>query len=141
MAQHILVPVDGSTRSSEGLEYAIEQFPDAAFTLLHVVSGGGGDLGALSGTSGNLPDAESDDEAGRTVLNEAAAVASEMRADADTKLMRGRADRAIVRHVEQGDYDLVVLGNHGRDGVARVLLGSVAEKVVRRSPIPVLVVR
>lgn len=47
----------------------------------------------------------------------------------------------IVNEATDGDCDLTVLGSHGREGVARVILGGVAEKVVRRSPIPVLVVR
>ena len=42
---------------------------------------------------------------------------------------------------EEGDYDLVVMGTHGRTGFSRVLAGSVAENVVRHSPIPVLTVR
>lgn len=48
---------------------------------------------------------------------------------------------AIVEHAAQGGYDLLVLGTHGRSGLAHALLGSVAEKVVRRAPCPVLTVR
>jgi nucleotide-binding universal stress UspA family protein len=141
MGQQILVPVDESKRSKEALEYALERFPDAEFTALHVVTSGSGDLGALSGTSGEIPDQELDDEMGQAVLEAAEAVASKHGVELRTGRIRGRPDRAIVRYIEQNDFDLVVLGSHGRDGVARVLLGSVAEKVVRRSPIPVLVVR
>lgn len=49
-------------------------------------------------------------------------------------------DEIVERAAESG-YDLLVLGAHGRSGIARLLLGSVAEKVIRRSPCPVLVVR
>lgn len=141
MGQRILVPVDDSDRSNEGLEFALEQFPDAEFTVLHVVASGTGDLGALSGTSGEVPDEELAEERAATVLEEAEAIASEHGVEVRTDQIRGRPDRAIVRYIEQNEHELVVLGSHGRDGVARVLLGSVAEKVVRRSPIPVLVVR
>ena len=141
MGQRILVPVEGSERSMEGLRYALEHFPDGEFTFLHAVSTGGGDLGALSGTGGGLPDQDIDEEAAESVFQTAQEVASEYDIELDTERIRGRPDRAIVKYVEDNDYDLVVLGSHGRDGVARVLLGSVAEKVVRRSPIPVLVVR
>ncbi len=48
---------------------------------------------------------------------------------------------AIVEHATQGGYDLLVLGTHGRTGFAHALLGSVAEKVVRHAPCPVLTVR
>ncbi|WP_324760677.1 universal stress protein [Haloarcula sp. GH36] len=173
MGQRILVPVDDSERAKEGLRYALENFPDAEFTALHVVSSGTGDLGAFSGPSGETqeeadegdtdtdtgsasapgdlgafpgpggepPDQTDEDDAGDPALGMAREIASEHGAEIKTDRMRGRPDRAIVKYLEENEYDLVVLGSHGRDGVARVLLGSVAEKVVRRSPIPVLVVR
>jgi nucleotide-binding universal stress UspA family protein len=174
MGQRILVPVDSSKRAREGLDYALEQFPDAAVTVLHVRSTGSGDIAAVgpgpspfdtggddSGTDdtgeprpeGDLASAgpadasaastESADpgDAGRKLLDRVADYAADRGVEVETELMRGRPDRAIVKRAEDGEFDLVVLGSHGRDGVARVLLGSVAEKVVRRSPVPVLVVR
>jgi universal stress protein A len=48
---------------------------------------------------------------------------------------------AIVERAASGGYDLLVLSTHGRTGLSHVLLGSVAEKVVRRAPCPVLTVR
>lgn len=45
----------------------------------------------------------------------------------------------IVDEARSGGYDLVVIGTHGRTGVARLMLGSVAERVIRGAPIPVLV--
>lgn len=99
--QQILVPVDDSNRSKNGLRYALEHFPDAEFTAVHVVSSGTGDLGALAGTSGEVPDQELGEQEATAILEAAEEVASE----------------------------------HG------VELGSVAENVVRRSPVPVLVVR
>lgn len=47
----------------------------------------------------------------------------------------------IIERATQGNYDLLVLGTHGRTGLAHAVLGSVAEKVVRRAPCPVLTVR
>jgi universal stress protein A len=47
----------------------------------------------------------------------------------------------ILEHAASGGYDLLVLGTHGRSGLSHVFLGSVAEKVVRRAPCPVLTVR
>ncbi len=48
---------------------------------------------------------------------------------------------AIVERAASGGYDLLVIGTHGRSGLSHLLLGSVAEKVVRRAPCPVLTVR
>jgi universal stress protein A len=47
----------------------------------------------------------------------------------------------IVRYAQETNIDLIVLGTHGRGGLAHMLLGSVAEKVVRKAPCPVLTVR
>jgi nucleotide-binding universal stress UspA family protein len=170
MGQHILVPVDSSERAKQGFEYALEQFPDADVTVVHVFSSGSGDIGSIGPESstrdsdageatpdtpgGDLssfgsvipPDAPdpaemSDEQNAQALLDGFAAFAADRGAEVDTKLLRGRPDRAIVNYAEEAGLDLIVLGSHGRDGVARILLGSVAEKVVRRSPIPVLVVR
>jgi nucleotide-binding universal stress UspA family protein len=55
-----------------------------------------------------------------------------------TLLMPGVASQAILEQIDEHKFDLVVIGTHGRHGVKRLLLGSVAEKVVRTSPVPVL---
>ena len=56
-------------------------------------------------------------------------------------LREGIAAETIVQQVPLGSYDLVVMGTHGHTGMQRVILGSVAERVLRHSPVPVLVVR
>jgi nucleotide-binding universal stress UspA family protein len=53
----------------------------------------------------------------------------------------GDAADEILRLAESGDYDVIVMGTHGRTGIRRMMLGSVAEKVLRRAPIPVLTIR
>jgi nucleotide-binding universal stress UspA family protein len=60
--------------------------------------------------------------------------------DVVTAIVNGRPAREIVDYTAQHDIDLVVMGTHGRTGVSRALLGSVAEAVVRRAPCPVLTV-
>lgn len=56
-------------------------------------------------------------------------------------LVRGRAAAAIVRLAEEERLDLLVVASHGHGGLRRLVLGSVAEEVVRAAPCPVLVVR
>jgi nucleotide-binding universal stress UspA family protein len=56
------------------------------------------------------------------------------------ELILGEPAEAIVERARTGGYDLIVMGTHGRKGMQRLLLGSVAEKVVRRSACPVLTV-
>jgi universal stress protein A len=53
----------------------------------------------------------------------------------------GEPAAAILDAAEAGGFDLVVVATHGRTGIAHMLLGSVAERVVRRCPTPVLTVR
>lgn len=61
--------------------------------------------------------------------------------EAELLVRRGAPAATILRVVDEVDADLLVLGSHGRTGVQRLVLGSVAERVIARSPIPVLVVR
>lgn len=58
-----------------------------------------------------------------------------------TRIEVGRPDELIVAVAEQGSHDLVVMGSHGRSGLRRALMGSVAERVVRSAPCPVLTIR
>lgn len=58
-----------------------------------------------------------------------------------TVLLRGDAAHEVVELAKRDAFDLIVIGTHGRTGLRHVLLGSVAEKVVRHAPCPVLVVR
>jgi nucleotide-binding universal stress UspA family protein len=59
----------------------------------------------------------------------------------DTKLLQGAVAPEIVDYAKKGDYDLIVIGTHGHTGLKHALLGSVAERVVRLAPCPVLSLR
>lgn len=61
--------------------------------------------------------------------------------DVTTEITIGKADEALLEHAARIDADLIVLGTRGRDDIGHMILGSTAEKVVRRSRIPVLTVR
>jgi len=60
---------------------------------------------------------------------------------AEGRIAEGNASRALIAVAKRENADLIVTGSHGRNGVRRVFLGSVAETIVRMSPVPVLVVR
>ncbi len=140
MARHLLVPLDGSPQSTEALDYALATFPDAHLTLAHVLtpadSGVGAD-GLLTDPSGIV--AEQRDRA-EALFEEAEATTGDNHT-VDRELLAGRPATEIVSYAEDTDIDGIVMGSHGRDGAARLLLGSVSETVVRRSPVPVTVVR
>ncbi|MFB6217087.1 MAG: universal stress protein, partial [Candidatus Aenigmatarchaeota archaeon] len=57
-----------------------------------------------------------------------------------TKVVSGVPHSEIKRYVEDNDIDLITMGSHGRSGLDRLLIGSVAEKVIRTTDIPVMTV-
>ncbi len=61
--------------------------------------------------------------------------------EVDTTVRTGRPDREVVALAKEVGADLVVIGSHGRTGIDHALLGSVAEKVLRKAPCPVLTVK
>jgi universal stress protein A len=58
-----------------------------------------------------------------------------------TKVITGRPFVEIIQYAREEDIDMIVLATHGRSGLKHVLMGSVAERVVRKAPCPVLSVR
>lgn len=58
----------------------------------------------------------------------------------DERLLSGDPATALVKELEKGHHDLVVVGTHGRSGLSHLMLGSVAEKLLRHAPVPVLTV-
>lgn len=59
---------------------------------------------------------------------------------ASSRLLSGEPASALLAELKKGEHDLVILSTHGRTGFAHLLLGSIAEKLVRMSPVPVLTV-
>ncbi|WP_440769618.1 universal stress protein [Natronorubrum sp. DTA28] len=139
MSDRILVPYDGSPPAKKALEYAFEKFTDPDVTALYVVPVPDGYREAFVETDDRVPIA--DEEGGRTILEEAADIATERGRELTTELDTGEPNHVIVERAENEEYDTIVIGSHGRAGVSRLLLGSVAENVVRRATVPVVVVR
>lgn len=77
----------------------------------------------------------------RTALDEAVLARKGIDVAIATALYSGVPWEQILLAVQQHEIGLVVMGTHGRKGIAHALLGSVAEKIVRLSPVPVLTVR
>ncbi|MBF0454281.1 MAG: universal stress protein [Magnetococcales bacterium] len=67
--------------------------------------------------------------------------AKELGVKLDAHCRRGLPAAQIIRAIEKKDYGLIVMGSSGRTGLSNILLGSVAERVVQQSPVPVLVVK
>lgn len=136
MSTRVLVPVDGSPHSKAAAEYAIDLYPDATLILLHVL--GPTNVSPPDGLGTTPGDAETDADA---LFEEVRDRLGET--PVETATTTGNPAREIVAYAEadENDIDAIVMGSHGRDGAARILLGSVAETVARRSPVPVTVDR
>lgn len=138
----ILIAIDGSAPSEKALDFAFANHAEANLTAVSIL-----DPSALMEGSADLilPDTETWRETAekeiQEVLDEAAHRADEVGLDLSTDIAHGAPARAIVNYADEHGFDQIIVGSHGRDGVSRVLLGSVAETVVRRSSVPVTVVR
>ncbi|EMA59186.1 universal stress protein [Halorubrum lipolyticum] len=150
MTKRILVAIDGSTEAAEALQFAASEWPDAELTALHVIN----PADSATGAEGGFPGAadqwyDSAKQRGERILTEATAAVDR---EVETRLEVGRPTATILGVAggekpvggddDDGEpYDHVVLASQGRTGLSRVLLGSVAEGVVRRAEVPVTVVR
>ena len=142
MTDRILVPMDDSEMAERALKHALETYPDADVTVLHVV----GEPSMMMGSAVSLALADDLDEAAAEqaapVLDRAREVAAATDREIDTSVGVGHPAREIVDRAEA--YDVIVMGSHGRhsdDIPHRFLVGDVAKKVFHRSPVPVLSVR
>lgn len=142
--ERILVPTDFSDYSKTALTYGCElanRF-DAALHMLHVLE----EFQALTPESGMLL-------AGDYLQDLKQAAERELAKLPDPQWFTGGEARTtrcvrqgtpfveVIRYAREHEIDLVVIGTHGRSGLSHVLMGSVAERVVRKAPCPVLTVR
>lgn len=140
----ILVPTDFSATADAALDYAFglaERF-GASVQLLHVLD----DPFIYEGISAEAYISEA--PLTRTAMLEDAREKLGHRAGPrapqvpiETEVLFGHGARTIAEYAAERGIDLIVMGTHGRTGIAHVLLGSVAERVVRTAPCPVLTVR
>jgi len=139
MYDRVLIPTDGSTASEGAIEHAIDLAKQYGATLhaLYVVdSGTYSSLEAAADVVADELRAE-----GSEAVEAIAARAEDGGVTAETAIETGVVHKSIVDYVDREGIDLVVMGTHGRTGVDRFLLGSVAEKVIRTADAPVMTVR
>ena len=138
----ILVPTDFSECSNAAVRYgcALAEAFGATLHLLNVVQDPYTMPWATEGFGAPLGDLLADWEAqARQRLVESVPTAGAAKTVVKTQV--GSPHREIVRYAAQHEIDLIVLGTHGRGPLGHMLLGSVAERVVRTAPCPVLTVR
>lgn len=139
----ILVPVDFSESSTLALDTAVALAKDydASLTIVHVY-----EPLAIALPEGYQLFSEEQlnqmfAEFQRELAQQRKRAESAGALRVDTELLHGFAVGEIQNFAEQCKFDLIVMGTHGRRGLSHALLGSVAERVVRLAPCPVLTVR
>lgn len=147
MYENILLPTDGSSTATQAAEQAFElaALCGATVHVVHVVE--------LShrATVDTLSEFDAQplldetlsarEEAGEQLVSSVAENASERGLDTVTEVIRGFAPTTILDYAADHNIDLIVIGTHGRSGLDRWLLGSVTERVLRQSTVPVHVVQ
>ncbi|SFK68527.1 Nucleotide-binding universal stress protein, UspA family [Halogranum rubrum] len=138
--RNVLVPTDGSTCAETAVALGIDlsAVDDATLHLLSVV-----DIASLGMDTRVELQIEGFEQRAEETVADAATTAREGGVETVTTAVETSTSihRAILSYVENHDIDVVVVGTHGRTGFDRYLLGSVTEKLVRTSPVPVLTVR
>jgi len=146
MYRKILIPVDGSAPSDLALASAIELAKTfgAKLRLVHVVEEMAYMTGydPFGGYAGDLIRIMR--ENGQKILQEGMAKAQAAGVEVDDVLFDTLGERlaeSVASNARHWGADLIVVGTHGRRGLARAFLGSGAEQIIRLAPVPVLVVR
>ena len=145
MFTRILVPMDFSPQSDTALEYAriLAARFGASMHLLHIVEDPfvTGPLGSdmympppSDTITARLKDAQE-----KLAHHVRASAPAGVRATSE--VLSGSVARTIVDYAAENGYHLIVMGTHGRTGIAHLVMGSVAESVLRTAPCPVLTVR
>lgn len=161
--KHLLVPTDFSEPANNALRYASEEaaLHHAKVTLLHVlptdtrtdvhyVTGEPGPEGGLDPAAGgrvggsallSQPEVVRRDRSEEALTRLRDLAANAFRGPCEVEVAMGHPAETIARVAQERSADLIVMSTHGRTGLQHVVLGSVAEKVVRLAPCPVLTVK
>jgi len=141
MYEHILLPTDGSDGVSTIAEHAgslAEQY-DATVHVLSVVDTRNRFEGPTMGLGSDAWEDAQREQAERAVEDAAAALPDDVTIERHVE--SGVPHTEILDYADDAGIDLIVMGTHGRTGIDHYLIGSIAERVVRQSPVPVVTVR
>jgi nucleotide-binding universal stress UspA family protein len=140
----VLVPTDFSEASESALRYgkAMAEAFGASLHIVHVMEDLLAHAWAAEVYVSSMPQLRDEIEReSRQRLDALLTGDQRKKLRAETALLAGNPFLEIIRYAKAHGVDLIVMGTHGRGPIAHMLLGSVAEKVVRKSPCPVLTVR
>ncbi len=139
--KNILCPVDHSDCSKEALKYAVSFAikDNSKLYLLHVI-----DIRAFDESIDTMTPQIPDDETIKQLKTKLLeCIPEEIRDEMNVEalVVQGIPFVEIISTTKENDIDMIVIGSHGRTGIVHMMMGSVSEKVVRKAPCPVLIVR
>ena len=137
MYDGVCISTDGSDAADAALDVAIS-IAAAHDATLHVLNVADTNQPSLARIEGRVQDVL--EEAGKEIVEKAATTARNVGVDVTTAVVQGGPSRTIREYVDDREVDLVVMGTRGQRTVERIILGSVTERVLRVSAVPVLVV-
>lgn len=142
MFSHILCPVDGSDASVLALHVAARLAAEqkATLTVCSVADPVKASVMAFGDPQGTALCLETLDNEAAEIARQAVKLVSDIIAT-ECVALDGQAAEAIVEYAKQSGCDVIVMGSHGRSGIPRAILGSVAEGVLRQSTVPVMIIR
>jgi len=141
MYEDVLVPTDGSEGTHEAVGHALDiaQKYDATAHVVYVVNTSAYSTLPADSNWESITAALEDE--GKKATGEIVEKMRDAEVDAVPSVEEGIPHKTILEYADNNDIDLIVMGTHGKSGLDRLLLGSVTEKVVRASKVPVLTVR
>lgn len=146
MYKRILVPTDGSDTAEAGLREACKLAREQQGTqlrVIHVVDDFPTTMAEMYGTAYDVI-TESVRKAGVSILTHAESFAREQGVTIETDLIEAMgtpAGELVIKAAKEWPADLIVCGTHGRRGLRRIVMGSDAEYIVRKTPVPILLIR
>ena len=138
MYERILIPTDGSTGTAHVAMQAIDLAEQYGSTL-HVLNVVDSDVGSM--LSDIQETKEELEQQGERAVERVETMAEIHGVDAETDVVQGDPADQILEYADEIDADAIVAGTHGRSGVKRQLIGSVAERLVRHADCPVMTIR
>lgn len=137
MHDHVLLPTDGSENAERAVEQAVDLASsyDATLHLLYVV-----DVKHMTSDAAETLMGDQLEHAGQAAVDAIAERAERSGLTVNSTVAPGTPAQGILNYVADNDIDIIVMGTRGRTGLDRLLVGSVTEKVVRLSDVPVLTV-
>jgi nucleotide-binding universal stress UspA family protein len=145
MYRKIMVPLDGSKLAECVIPHAqeIAKLSKASIELVQVIEPV--ELPTRGGLALSIDDLKQIDTYSKNdaerYLNEILSRLKNVGIKARSKVLIGKAADSLIDYIHEGNFDLIIMATHGRSGISRWIWGSVAERILHHSSIPVLIIR